>query len=389
MPALSTVSQRIGKSVFAELLPKVLARRAQGLDLIELQIGDSCLPPPLAAQRKMDHVSLRYGDVLGLRALRQAAGDWLASKRRVPSSFDCETELLLGSGGTHALFCAARAILNHGDEVLVCAPYWPLTTGILAAVGATPVEVPITQALCEEPHLNIGQMLEAAATPRTRAVYLISPNNPDGFVWSASQLKQVAQFVERRDLWVFADEVYADFVYGDEHVPFVTVDRMFSRTVSAYSFSKSLALAGTRVGLVVAPQEVIAAARRVSTHTVFNVPEHEQRVVLASLEEIEPWQVGARKHYREARDAACAALALARIPHAVPQGGTYVFANLSKTHSPRELSAALARAVDEGVMLAPGEGFGAAFGSFTRICFTSEPIDRVVRGIQQFAKVLD
>ena len=389
MPRLSRDAHRIGKSVFAELTPGVAARRAQGLDLIELQIGDSCLAPPLASSAEIDRSSLRYGDVLGLRTLRRAAGDWLVRKRRVPDSFDCETELLIGAGGTHALFCAARAILDQGDEVLVCAPYWPLTTGIIAAVSAVPVEVSITQALYDNSDLDVEALLEKAATPKTRAVYLISPNNPDGFVWSREQLERVARFVARHDLWVFADEVYADFVYSESgHTPFVTIKDMFERTVSAYSFSKSLALAGARVGLVAAPREVIAIAQRVSTHTVFNVPEHEQRVVLGALQRIDEWQATARLHYREARDAACASLALAGIAHAVPHGGTYVFADLSRTHSPADLKAALVRAVDAGVMLAPGEAFGADFGSCVRICFTGEPVDRVVKGIDQFVGVL-
>jgi len=410
---LSDVARRIRPAVFAELQTRIDRMTASGQELLPLHIGDTHLAPPEAARavlRDLDpnEAALhRYGPTAGLAPLRDAAAGVL--KRRLArdevslshthhASFDVDpaAEVLIGNGGTHALYCAACAVLGPGDEVILASPYWPLAPGVFTACGATPVEAPLTQRLYADPSLDPFDLLEAARTERTKAVYFISPNNPDGKVLTARQLDRIADFARAHDLWVFADEVYADVCFGTSRAgSILTREKMRERTITLHSLSKSHALAGIRVGYVVAPERVITAARRVSTHTAFNVSLAMQRAALAALSD-EAFPQDATGVYREARDAVVRGLAGAPIRFHVAEGATYLFLDFSAAleaaslpDRERTLLAILERAVDRGVLLAPGDAFGVHYGSFARLCYTAVPLDRVVLGAARLCEAVD
>jgi aspartate/methionine/tyrosine aminotransferase len=386
-PALSRTAQAIRASVFAELAPRIEARARRGEDLVELHIGDTHRPPPDATrfsrvdQHPYDAALYRYGSIAGLDALKEAFAARLAARGYGPASVEPTTDVLVACGATHAIFCAARAILDPGDEVLVAAPYWPLSVGVLRSAGAVPVEVPVTTRLYENPALRAADLFEAAITPRTRALYFISPNNPDGKVLSRPDLEGIARLAKERGLWVIADEVYADYVYGGEHASIARIAGMADRTISIYSLSKSHALAGARVGFAVGPSRAIGVARRVATHTVFNVPVAAQRLAIAALAQPESWVDEARHDFREARDATVDALRGSGATVFLPDGGSYVFLDFAPVLRGAPLTQLLERGIDRGVLLAPGDGFGDAFGSWARLCFTSVPRPRLLEGI--------
>jgi aspartate/methionine/tyrosine aminotransferase len=273
--------------------------------------------------------------------------------------------------------------------VLVASPYWPLILGVLATAGATPIQVPLTGRLYAEPELDPAALFEEARTPATRAVYLITPNNPDGQVLSRAQLESIAAFAQRHDLWVIADEVYADFIYEGEHQSIAELPGMFERTVTSYSLSKSHALAGARIGYVIAPERVIAATRRFSNHTLYNVPMAMQRVALAAVEDGESWGDEALALYRQAREATSAELEAIGLGHHRPRGGSFFFLDLSARLSGRPLSSLLELAIDEGVLLAPGDAFGAAYHDWARLCFTAAPLPQVIEGVRRFGRALE
>jgi aspartate/methionine/tyrosine aminotransferase len=229
-------------------------------------------------------------------------------------------------------------------------------------------------------------------TPRVRAVYLITPNNPDGKVYSAAHLASIARFAAARDLWVLSDEVYHDFVYEGAHGSIARLEGMAERTLSAYSLSKSHGLAGARVGFLVAPERVVAIARRVATHTVFNVPVAAQRVALEAMAGPPSWTDDVRRRYREARDAAMAALDGLR-GHGVrafaPDGGSYVFVDFTEALAGAPLVPLLERAIDKGVFLLPGDGCGDGYASWARLCFTSVSQSRVLEGIARLRAAIE
>ncbi len=418
-PRLSAAATAVRTSVFAALQARIDAYRAAGGELIPLQIGDTFLPPPEAALAPADAREIAiYGGVPGLPELRRALAERLRAGGlelvRGPENVH------VGCGATHALFCAVRAVLDPGDEVLVPTPYWPLIPGVLTTAGAVPVEIPLRQELYRAPDLDLAAALAAACTSRTRAVYVTTPNNPDGHVLGARQLEAIASLARARDLWIFADEVYRDFVYEGEHLSIANLPGMAERTVTCHSLSKSHALAGARVGYVAGPAEVIDATRRISNHTVYNVPVPMQRAALAALAAGDGWIERAKDRYRSARDAACRALAARGIRHHIPAGASFVFLDFtdtwtsdpitespnhlvtrSLTHSVTESSEpsrepagrALRRllelAIDRGVLLAPGDAFGRAHAAQARLCFTGVPEPDVLRGIDRLCAALD
>jgi len=392
VPVLSSSAGEIRASVFADLAPHIEARTRAGGTLVPLHIGDTHLAPPEGARfervaRELDPALYGYGAITSTPELRAACAA-RASERL--GAVDPAKNVLVGCGATHAIFCAARALFDAGDEVLLASPYWPLSHGILHAAGARPIEVPLTNRLYRDSSLDAGAILEAAATPRTRAVYVITPNNPDGKVLSRRDLESIARVARARDWWVIADEVYADYTYERSHVSIASLDGMAERTVTASSFSKSHALAGARVGYVVAPERLVAAARKVSTHTVFNVPVVAQRVAAAAMIEDRAWIADARASYREARDAAVRALApeRAQIDFAEAEGGSYLFIDFAKLLGHRPLKLLLERAIARGVLLAPGDAFGAGFERCARLCFTSVPRAELEDGIARLREAM-
>ena len=392
MPRASALSSALRPGVFAELERAIAERRAKGGDLVPLHIGDTHRAPPRAARfeealrGRGDAALYAYGATAGMQELREAiAAEADRLGRATPGAG--EASVLVGVGATHALSCAARAILDPGDDVLLAAPYWPLAHGVIVGAGARPIEVPLTTRLAADPSLDAGALLESAATERTRAVYLITPNNPDGKVLTRADLEAVARFAIARDLWVIADEVYADYTYeGRPHVSIARLPGMAGRTLTASSFSKSHALAGARVGAVIAPPEIVAAARRVSVHTAFNVPVLGQLAALAALGDRD-WVEEARASYVAARDLAGSALAAAGVRAQPAEGGVYFFCDLSD-RAEGSITPVLERVIELGVLLAPGAAFGADYARWARLCFTSVDRDALERGLERLVRAL-
>ena len=388
-PPLSEAARGIRAGVFAELQTHIDAHRARGGDIVPLQIGDTYLDPPQGARygaviemHGADDGLYRYGACAGLPELKLAIAEELRGQGRTFPEVT-SANIHVGAGATHALFCAARAVLDAGDDVLLAAPYWPLAPGILRACGARVVEVPFTSRLFTDPALDAGELLRAALTPRTKAVYLITPNNPDGKVLSREQLTSVAALACEKDLWVIADEVYADFTFGVPHISVASISGMAERTVTAYSFSKSHALAGARVGYVVAPEEVILAALRISTHSVFNVSVLMQRAAAAALASGPRWIERASLIYRNSLEGAVDALRGTRAKFAIAQGGTYLFLDFGDVLGDRPLSTLLEKAIAKGVLLAPGDAFGKDYARCARLCISAVPLPRLLEGISR------
>lgn len=375
MPALSRSAASIRTSVFAELQPHIDRVLARGDRLVPLQIGDTHLLPPAAARypahagQGTEAELYQYGPIPGVTALREAVAATIRALGGDLAEVDAR-HVLPTTGATHGAHAALRAVLDPGDEVIVPAPYWPLAPGVVRAAGGVPVEVPFTSRLYDDPSLDPAELLAEAATARTRALYLIDPNNPDGKVLTRAQLARIADFAHARDLWVLADEVYADFAYASPHVSIATLPGMRARTLVVRSFSKSHGLAGARVGYLVAPEAALDAARRVATHTVYAVAVPMQRAAAAALRDGGAWIADARAAYLAARDDAWRALEGTGVRTHLAEGGSYLFVDFAPVLRDRPLRELLARGIERGVLVAPGDAFGAGFATWARLCFT-------------------
>jgi N-succinyldiaminopimelate aminotransferase len=380
----------------ALVAPSLLARlraRLPARDVVPLHIGDTFLAPPPASQ--LPALDLQAGPSLyaypspaGDQALREA----LAEKLRQDNGMQWVTgeHVQVTSGATHALSCALRALLAPGEELLVSAPYWPLMRGIAHAAGVGAVEVPCGPVLLERAGAaTFEAILEAAITPRTAALYLSNPGNPSGCVLGPAELDALAAVARRHRLWVLADEVYEQFTYdGRRHHSIAAHPALAGCTLTAFSFSKSYGQAGLRVGYLVGPAHIMETVRCYIHHTIYSVPPVVQRAALAALRGGGEFLERARTLYCRARDLALEELC---VPCAVPEGGTYLFLDLAPWV--RRAGGDCAMAVLEplasaGVLLTPGAGFGSAYGTWARLCFTAVPEPRLREGIHRINEVL-
>lgn len=377
-PRLSTTVANVRRSVFADLSPWVSDRAARGQSLIPLHVGDTFLAPPILPTRvHADETLHRYGPLGGRATLRRKLG--------ALHDADPEREILMAAGATHALSCVFRAMLEPGDEVVVATPYWPLIVGVIQSSGGIPVEAPVGAALSSG-----GSLLDAllgAVTERTRAVYVATPNNPDGTVLSGKHLQSLAEVAVRENLWLVSDEVYSDFVFDGVHTSARACAR--DRVVTAHSFSKSLALAGARVGYVVGPEPLLAAAKKVVTHTIFHNPLASEWLCEQAFDARAPFLEQALGMYWHLREVCMSALSRMPVTFHPPAGATYVFVNFANVLQGRPLLDFLRVAIDEGVLLAPGEAFGAGYETYARLCFTAVAPQALEEGLVALGRAIE
>lgn len=379
------------ESMFAALKRRL--DRYGGKDVIQFQIGDTHLDPPDAA--RLGNLGFSSGPEPDLYRYSPAPGkaqfiDRVVRKLRKHNSMDwADVEhVQITAGATHALSCAVRAVLNHGDQILLLAPHWPLMRGIAHSAGVRPIEVPFSHVLLREEDPNAETLLESFITPETAGIYMSTPNNPDGKVYTADELQVIANIARRHNLWVISDEVYERFVFdGGEHVSIANLPGMSERTVTVFSFSKTYGLAGLRVGYVAGPGGAIIAIRKMSNATVYAVPKAMQRAAHAALDHGEEFVKAARERYQSARDFAFEAI---NAPCAKPQGSTYLFLDLSKWCRRGEDSClgVLERAAEAGLLLAPGGSFGHLYQKWARLCYTSVDRAQLEDGVERLNRVL-
>lgn len=343
-----------------------------------LNVGDTWLAPMEGARVENvlqdDHPGLnRYSDPRGLPELVDA----LVEKVRAENDFAAEREsILVSSGATSVLACAAGMLAAPGEEVLILSPFWPLIRGAVQSFRAIPVEVPFYD--------RVGSADDAVAAVREKltdksvALYVCTPSNPTGRVLPRAWLEALADFARVENLWLLSDEVYENHVFRGEHVSLGSLAP--ERTLSSYSFSKAYGMAGYRIGYLTGPPDAIAETAKIGTHTYYAAPTPAQRVALIALREGASWVADARARYQEVGDAAASLLGVAK-----PEGSTFLFLDVSQQLDERGSDGFLADCLADGVALSPGASCGADYASWVRLCYTAAPPDEVLAAVRRVA----
>ncbi len=374
-PDVSTAGAAVPASIFARLREHLA--RFPG-DVIPLQIGDTHLAPPA----RLDEVAWTELSPTDLYAYGSPNGwaplvDALVAKAQARNALTLTpANIQLAVGATHALSAAVQATCDPGDELILLTPHWPLIRGIALGYNVVPVEVPYSTS--QSPG-DLVATIAAAITPRTSALYIATPNNPDGAMLSREQLVALADLAATHGLWILSDEVYEDYGYDAQHVSIASLPAGLDRTLTVFSFAKSYAQAGLRVGYALGPEPLIATMKKLVNHSVYNVPVAMQRTALGALEGGAAFLGDARERYRAARDRARARL---RASAESPAGGAYLWVDF-RPHTGDDCMPILERCASSGVLLAPGSAFGATCGGFARLCFTGVPLDRLDEGIDR------
>ncbi|MCC7180559.1 MAG: pyridoxal phosphate-dependent aminotransferase [Acidobacteria bacterium] len=348
-------------------------------DPFRLDQGDVSFDAPetfkQAVRSALDANHTHYLPTAGLPRLRQLLMEKMQKKNGIP--IESADDVQVTNGGTHAIYAAMHAVLEPGDEVIVPDPEWPPTMAIVIAARGVPVSVPLHERLGWRWDID---EVERAITPKTRALYINSPNNPAGGILTRADLERLAAIARERNLWVFSDEAYEDMVFEGEHVSIASLPGMYERTIPLYTFSKTYAVTGVRMGYYAVKDPVIRArALKVVLYTTSNVSSLTQYGAIGALEGsqqcIEDYRVELKQRrdlfYQGVREAAPDVFS-----GNPPAGAFYAFLKINPqwvkdAGLPGEsLSWAMAEHLIKGARIGcvPGVDFGAASEGYLRFC---------------------
>ena len=345
----------------------------QGMqDVIDLSIGAPDFTTPahiVAAGVAATQGGLHgYSPNAGLLELRQAIADKL--QRENGLSFDPATEIDVTIGATEALGLLMMTLVNPGDEVILCEPTWPNYLTQVAMAGGVAVPVATREADGFRPQ---PEAIEAAITPRTRAVLINSPNNPTGAVMDRERITAIAEIARRHGVYLISDEVYEKIIYdGRQHFSAGSLPGAKGFVITVNSFSKSYAMCGWRVGYVAAGAAVIGPLLKLQEGMASCANTMAQQAACAALTGSQDAVAMMVERYRTRRDLMVDGLnSIPGISVTRPDGAFYLFVNVKGLGKPsREVALEL---LQKGrVMTVPGPGFGAAGEGYLRLCYAKD-----------------
>ncbi|MHB9149490.1 MAG: pyridoxal phosphate-dependent aminotransferase [Thermoleophilia bacterium] len=365
---LADRADRISHSPTLRIAALAKRMRAAGVDVLDFSVGQPDFPTPVSAKEAgktaIDDNRTGYTANEGILELRQA----IADKLRLENGLDYDPKDIIVSPGAKAtLYFLAMAVFQAGDEVLIPSPYWVSYPEQVGLADATPVFVPSRE---ENLFGLTAAELEAAITPRTKAVILNYPNNPTGACYDRVQLDALARVCVEHDLLVISDEIYERLLYDGRTFTSIASlnDEIKARTVVVNGMSKSFSMTGWRLGYAAGPSAVIDAMGKIQSHSTSNAASISQWAGLEALRSAGDDVTRMVAAFQERRDAMLAGLlALPGVTCPRPAGAFYAFPNVSayfgRSHeggvigSALDLSAYLLDAAHVAVV--PGEAFGA------------------------------
>jgi len=310
-----------------------------------------------------------YSFAEGARELREAIARKLGGDNGL--SADPATEICVTVGASGAYAAAINALLDPGDGILLFEPYYGYHLNAALVAGLTPEFLTLAP-----PDFALrAEALEAAVTPRTRAVVVCSPSNPSGKMFSRDELAILARVAARRDLLVITDEIYEYIRYdGRPHVSPASIPGLRERTVTIMGLSKTFSITGWRLGYTVAPPEMTRAITLVNDLYFVCAPTPLQLGVAAGFDAPRSYFDELQSSYQRKRDVICQALRDARLPPVVPQGAYYVLADCSRLGFPTAREAAMHVLETTRVASVPGSAFyrGAGGEKLLRFCFAKD-----------------
>lgn len=346
--------------------------RIGGVNLAQ-GVCDTELPPP-AAQGAIDAIQSglnTYTRLDGIAPLRQAIAAKLAAYNGIPA--DPEAEVLVTAGATGALYTAALALLDPGDEVILFEPFYGYHWNTMLSLRVVPVSVTL-----DAPHWHLDvTRLRAAITPRTRAIIVNTPSNPCGKVFSLDELQAIAALAIEHDLFVFTDEIYEYFLFdGRRHLSLATLPGMAERTITISGLSKTFSITGWRVGYLTASRQWTPTIGYFHDLVYICAPGPFQYGAVAGLVGLPPaFYDDLAREYQQKRDQLCAALTDAGLAPSIPEGAYYVLADA--TRIPGKTAAQKARKLlaATGVAAVAGSAFFVSGGgeNLLRFCFGKQP----------------
>jgi aspartate aminotransferase len=359
----------VGFSDIVKIRNQIMKLRDAGQQVYQFEGGEPFLDTPehvkQALTRALAENKTRYAPSSGIPELRAAIADKLRARNRVTIE---DKDVIILNGGMQGLFGAFQSVLNPGDEVLVFSPYWTPIKDLVAGCEASMVLVPTDEARRE----GFTQTLARYTNARTRAIYLNTPQNPTGVVFTREEIEAVATFVRERDLVVVSDEAYEDLIYEGEHVSIASLEAMRERTITCYTLSKSYSMTGWRIGYAVAAEPWMTGLRKTTLYSTNGVSTPTQWAALAAINTPTDFFTDVRAEYRKRRDLLVGGLNELGLTCAPPHGAFYAFPDVSRLS--RDSRAAADLLLERAqVATVPGIVFGEHGEGHLRFSFSTSP----------------
>jgi aspartate/methionine/tyrosine aminotransferase len=391
---LSKRVKRIGTSATLRISAAAKALRAEGVDVVDLSIGEPDFPTPTfikdAAKKALDEDLTCYTANAGTPELRRAICGKLSRENNLRYELD---EVIASPGAKFSLYLACNALLEQGDDAIIPAPYWVSYPDMVRLAGANPVFVPCRE---EDGFRLTPQRLRSVLSFSTKLLFLNYPSNPTGATYTREQLAELAEVCQQEGIWIVADEIYEKLSYdGHQHVSVASVSpEIQKRTVLINGLSKAYAMTGWRLGYAAGPREVIGAMSKVQSHSTSNASSITQAAAVAALEGPQGEVARMAGEFARRRNYLVYKLrAIEGLSCDEPSGAFYLFPNVANYYDraydgcPIRNSYGLAYYLLKfaNVAVVPGDAFGSP--DHVRLSYATA-MDRIELGVQRIAEAL-
>ena len=334
----------------------------------------------------MEKGKTAYTSNAGLESLRSSIAGYL--NETIGVEYDPKHEIIVTVGGSEAIDAAFRALLNPGDEVLVCEPSFVCYDPLIRLADGVPVPIETKQ---ENKFKLMPEQLLAAITPKTKALVLPFPNNPTGAVMRRDELADIAAILRERDIIVISDEIYSELTYGDEkHVSISEFEGMKERTIVINGFSKAFAMTGWRLGFAAGPAPIITQMLKIHQYGIMSAPTVSQYAAVTALRECRAdidYMVG---EYDMRRKLIVNGFNEMGLECFEPEGAFYVFPCIKSTGlSSQDFCLRLIE--EKKVAVVPGDAFGECGEGYIRVsyAYSINHIISALKRIREFINELD
>ncbi len=382
--------EKILPSPTIELADYIRQLENTGKKTIKLQTGDPDFSTPShiveAALQAFRQSQTHYTDSRGHFSLRQALAVKLKEKNKI--LIDSKKNILITHGAVHAVNIAIRCLLNEGDEVIINEPYWHAYTANTLLCAAIPKIIPAQKRIGF--HLDI-ERIKQAITSKTRLIILNSPNNPSGAVYTLEELGLLSELIQDKDIYILSDEVYEDNIYSSvPHISIGSFQKIADKVISVFSFSKSYAMTGWRIGYIVANDKLMTQLLKLSQYSITCVSPFTQFAAEAALgAEGEKCKNDMMNEYAKRLRFIKQKVKNSWLNEKIffPEGTFYCLLDISDfSMSSMEFCKNLVN--KSGIVLTPGIAFGTSMNNYVRICFAAsiENIDAALESLIKLCK---
>ncbi|PER22750.1 aminotransferase [Bacillus cereus] len=377
---------RVAESLQPSGIRKFFDLAANMKGVISLGVGEPDFVTPWnvrqACIRSLEQGYTSYTANAGLLELRQEIAKYL--KKQFAVSYDPNEEIIVTVGASQALDVAMRTIINPDDEVLIIEPSFVSYAPLVTLAGGVPVPV---ATILEDEFKVQPEQIEAAITAKTKAILLCSPNNPTGAMLNTSELEEIAVIVEKYNLIVLSDEIYAELVYDEVYTSFASIQNMREHTILISGFSKGFAMTGWRLGMIAAPVQFSELMLKIHQYSMMCAPTMSQFAALEALRGGNDEVIRMRDSYKKRRNFMTTSFNEMGLTCHVPGGAFYVFPSISSTGlSSAEFAEQLL--LEEKVAVVPGSVFGGSGEGFIR-CSYATSLEQLLEAMKRMERFVE